>query len=224
MMTTIDKFFRFFSKTIDRQPMVSPQVSKIAVICASGLIGAYIGYKVETYFRLKTSIKIAENIIDNSMGPASDGLPTEELEYPVIEQEANPGFAGLGLGADIDNTRMTTRSVRRVKHGRKTHYVAKVVSAAKLKFGTPVRSDANILVVRRFLVAMTKAHGLRETHARQVVSIAVEMVFVYDRTELSLAELRPYLQVRGSGYWHWVLSHVGMAKPYRDVRDLFAET
>jgi len=205
------------------------QVSRtpISIIIASGIVGAcsaaYVAYKLHQYSTTKLTIKTAEKIVDNDLGPTSDGLATEELEYPELFPEEGLEYTGPGLGAELDNSRMKTRAIRRVRRGRKTFYIAKLVCAAKCKFGTPVRSEANILVIRRFLNAQTKAHGLRESHARESVMIACELVFVYDQTELALIELRPYLQIRGYGYWHWLLSSVGLVKARSTIASVFAD-
>lgn len=213
MMTPLT-LITILTKVAGRQPATHPRVSSVlatTLFTAVGVcVGIYINNRINTYYRLRDTVSVAQEVVDNDMEDNADGLPTEELEYPEVEQDVKPEFSGRGCGADIDNTRYTTRSVRKIRRGRRLHYVAKMVASAKLKFGTPVRTEANLLVVRRYLVAATKAQGLRDTHARDAVTVAIELVFVYDRVELEMRELSPYLQVRGYGYWHWILSKLGL--------------
>lgn len=71
---------------------------------------------------------------------------------------------------------------KKVKHGL---YKSYLVQKGKAQFGTPKRSAANLLVVRKFLHDVCKESGLRARHINQHLDIATEMVFIPTKSELT---------------------------------------
>ncbi len=65
-----------------------------------------------------------------------------------------------------------------------------LVQEGKAKFGTPTRSSANTLVVRKYLYDKCREHGVLARHINENLDFAVEMVFVPSENELIAAAVR----------------------------------
>jgi hypothetical protein len=59
-----------------------------------------------------------------------------------------------------------------------------LVQMAKGKFGTPKRTKANTMAVRKFMVDLCLEHGIVARHITANVDIATALVFVYSKEEL----------------------------------------
>lgn len=67
---------------------------------------------------------------------------------------------------------------------------------AKIERGTPARTEANILSVRRFIVKAMRKNCVRECDQARVIREAVEAVFVPTREDLAAARLN-------NSWWNW---------------------
>ncbi len=89
------------------------------------------------------------------------------------------------------------------------HYVLKerkrymicLIQEAKNRFGTPSRSNANLLAVRKFLNDRMVSHKLRPTHVHQMLPLAVELVFVEGESEREAIEIGNLARERGLLAW-----------------------
>lgn len=73
---------------------------------------------------------------------------------------------------------------------------------AKNRFGTPSRTNANVLAVRKFLNDKMASHKLRPTHINKVLPLAVELVFVTSSSEEEAIEIGRL--ARKEGLFAWV--------------------
>jgi len=91
-----------------------------------------------------------------------------ELQDVIAEEE------------EIPDAPMAARK-KRVRHGLFRSYL---VQQGKAKFGTPRRSAANMLVVRKHLLDVCVDAGLITRHINQHLDIATALVFVPSEAEL----------------------------------------
>jgi RNase P/RNase MRP subunit POP5 len=108
----------------------------------------------------------------------------------VIEQSVEE-FA-TGVMANIDGDDLVEEEdepefynpVR--KQGR---FVAKVVTMAKANFGSCVKSEANRLMVRKFMLDLMRERGMRCTHITQHLDICVALFFVPSNAQIVAAQI-----------------------------------
>lgn len=83
---------------------------------------------------------------------------------------------------------VTENPRKRVKH----HGLFRnfLVVSGRAKFGCPVRSGANLLVVRKFLYDVCTEHGVLARHIAQNLDFAVELVFVPTSADLLARAVR----------------------------------
>lgn len=65
-----------------------------------------------------------------------------------------------------------------------------LVRCGQAKFGTPLRNEANRLVIRKFLYDLCVDRGLLARHIGDHLDIATEMVFIPSRAQLTAAAIR----------------------------------
>jgi hypothetical protein len=84
--------------------------------------------------------------------------------------------------SEIPNISEPTKTTRKAKHGLFKSYL---VQKGKAKFGTPMRSPANLMVVRKYLHDICVEAGLIPRHILQHLDISVELVFIHSRQEIT---------------------------------------
>ncbi len=86
-------------------------------------------------------------------------------------------------------------------------WAARLATEYKLEFGIPSRTVANRMVVRENLFKRLQKRNTRHRHMRCVLPLAIELVFLKDRSELELDELmrQPEMRTRAvqsvTPYW-----------------------
>lgn len=103
----------------------------------------------------------------------------------TVDEVEDLGVEGVG----VEQT-----PVWRVTPGNENRFIATVVLAAKVKFGTPKQDKPDIaasnrLVVRRFCSDLMAERGMRPTHIAQFIDIIVEMVFIPSTKEIVAKQL-----------------------------------
>jgi hypothetical protein len=93
---------------------------------------------------------------------------------------------------EMDNTPTKEKRHRRLPRGRKhtINYVALVVCEIKNKIGLPEDNAANRMVAMRIGRTIMESHGVRPSHINQVLSTAVELVFIPNDAEVFSAMVR----------------------------------
>lgn len=91
---------------------------------------------------------------------------------------------------DIDNMGSTRKS---------GPFIAYIVVQAKAEFGLLKRLEANRLMVRKFLLELMKAQGMRPTHIAQHLDIAVAMVFVPSDSDIIAHKINATREVYDRG-------------------------
>lgn len=66
----------------------------------------------------------------------------------------------------------------------RTVFQAKLVRIAKAEFGPLRRTEANRLMVRKYLRDTMREHGLRPSHISKHLDVVVRMVFIPSRAEI----------------------------------------
>ncbi len=135
------------------------------------IIGCKIAHYVWTCWRRKESA--TEKYIRKAEAVVTLAAITEDLELEledVLEEELEP--------APVPGV----KRAKRVKHGLFRSYL---VQQGKAKFGTPKRSTANVLVVRKYLADVCFEAGLLTRHTLQHLDIATALVFVPSKAELT---------------------------------------
>lgn len=90
----------------------------------------------------------------------------------------------------LEQSGITERRVRSLQACRRASYLRALVAEAKVRFGTPLNTNANRVTVRRFIAAKMEGHGLRPTHINQNIDLIVEAVFVRSDRERYARRMR----------------------------------
>lgn len=69
------------------------------------------------------------------------------------------------------------------------HAVVTFALHAKAKFGLQERSEANRVVVRRFIYSEMVSHGMRPTHIAKIIDLATLLTFVPTDTDVRVAQM-----------------------------------
>lgn len=146
------------------------------VVCVVCLFVLFKVYKVLEYLVLKWWNK----------GPSAAQMYILEAERQINDMEMNDDM-GAEL-TDDDYFVDAKAEFKKVKHhGLFRNYL---VSCGRAKFGSPSRTNANLLVVRKFLYDCCKEHGVLPRHIQTNLDFAVEMIFMPSREELLARAVR----------------------------------
>lgn len=104
----------------------------------------------------------------------------------------------------------------RVRLGHGMGFLAAVVNSAQNEFGCPTRSEANMLVVRKYVKDLMVARGMRPTHIARHIDLVVSLVFVPNDRQIQARryfaseawkrsrEEYDYETPREVSWWRWV--------------------
>jgi hypothetical protein len=87
-------------------------------------------------------------------------------------------------GEDIDPVLEGEADVKKVARKHKGSFRTYLVQMGKAKFGTPTQTEANRLVVRKYLYDLCRERGLVARHIVDHLDMATALVFVPSREEL----------------------------------------
>jgi len=130
-----------------------------------------------------------------------DSAASEDIDLKVP-----PGPNGL---TESNPNRCILDAAGRPYSTRITHFRAHLLSIARTEFGLPKYTEANILVVRRFLLNYCREHGVRPTHIGNHLIVVVPLVFIPGREDTHLKEVMASPEVLQlfnnyeSTYWSW---------------------
>lgn len=90
-------------------------------------------------------------------------------------------------------------------------YISALVCECKNRFGTPERTNANKLAVRKFALDRMTSHGLRPTHIHQVLPMVVELTFCVSESERVAAMYSEAARSAeaGGGAVNWIIRACG---------------
>lgn len=136
----------------------------------------------------------------NALGPVGASVDFDDEEEEV-EAEAPTRMTPTSQVPSADEvqravmkagTVVLSQEVREVRNHytlrSRNLYVAALVAETKNRFGTPERTSANRLAVRKFALDKMTAHGLRPTHIAQALPLVVELTFCQSDAEMDAAE------------------------------------
>lgn len=107
---------------------------------------------------------------------------------PAIEPPQVAATALVGV-AEYNHAPVATDLHRNVARRNRRKYCNLVVAECKVQFGTPRRTVANKLAVRRTAVKLMKSHGVRPSHINVMIPKIVELVFLPNKHELAAAKM-----------------------------------
>lgn len=142
-------------------------VSTAAVVVVAGQVA----FKWIKYWYTKKTV--AEKYIE---------LANDELK--LIERCDDYHRIPVDIDEVIEDIDIEPREKKRTKVKHRGLFRSFLVQTGKAKFGTPVRTAANKLCVRKFLYDQCIASGLLARHIVENLDFAVEAVFVPSRVEL----------------------------------------
>jgi len=146
------------------------------------------------------AINLADPLLGNEnalvqQGAQEEPMPHDHLVAPI--QEVNP------IG-ELDNNYSRPRNRNR--------YVKVLLQMVKGRFGTPTDSDANRLVIRRFLHDYMTKRRNRPSVISKTIPQVVELSFLPDRDEVDLriCSTHPLIVERKAyrhrGWWSWLFA------------------
>lgn len=90
---------------------------------------------------------------------------------------------------------LPARCLRGHTKRRRRDLISNMAAEAKQKFPLIRKSEANYLVVRRFIYDRLKEHGVRVSHIKTVLPLAIELAFVPDESEIEAIQFAASAQV-----------------------------
>jgi len=152
----------------------------------------------------KTAVKLAGCTTHYFSGDELDQIPDYEIAFgdfpavkavpsrPRVDLDDDESDSDDGIDMDssitIESQTLVIPAIRTIR--KRARYLQAVVQAAKNKFGTPERTGANLLVVRKFLFDQMTAHKLRPTAIHEHIASCVELVFILSDAEYAASRLR----------------------------------
>lgn len=121
------------------------------------------------------------------------------LQFGTINEvlpEPEFGTIGTVLGATVlvgprpskpSQARPNRPKKRAVEH--RSRIVREAAAAAKVKFGLPKATEANLLVVSKYIRDWLDDHGVRPTHIEGITPHAVALVFIPTRADIEMKEM-----------------------------------
>lgn len=112
------------------------------------------------------------------------------MDFVAAEFVGNGDLIGMGPQSDADSNTLSNAEVEfdlekvNVKLHRRIHrrhampYAAVVLAEVRTRFGTPIRSAANELAVRRYARDIMIKHGLRPTHTVKLLPYICRVAFI----------------------------------------------
>ncbi len=123
-------------------------------------------------------------ILDSNSGLGMEYVTTS------LELEGNQRVEGPeGLEYSLETSPVVCKQHRRVKKYNRIPYMTSVVAEVKVRFGTPTRTQSNEKAVHRYASEIMRKHGLRPTHARQLLPSIVAASFIPDKWEVKAAKM-----------------------------------
>lgn len=101
---------------------------------------------------------------------------------------AQPELLTMDDATEVVDIAPTAESKRRVRH--RGLFRSYLVQQGKAKFGTPARTKANELVVRKYLYDECRACGLLPRHITMNLDFALEVIFMPSRDEILAKAVR----------------------------------
>jgi len=124
----------------------------------------------------------------------SKEVPTDELRgihLPSVakcdittEEEKRNVRSVVAPHVTLQSGTSVVQNTRQVDAKKSGAYIQSVVAEVKNRFGSPERTPANVLSVRRFANDVMQRHGLRPTHVAQNLPMVVALTFMKSDTEL----------------------------------------
>lgn len=206
-----------------------PLVPKVGLLAA----GAYAGYRCWSVHRLMRraayvreflceSDDLAEDFVVNSEDVRSAWMADYLAECEVkVSVESNqddggsedpplpskqPKLAESVVKYNAENREVVEHMV--VDH--KKRYMRSIIAEAKVRFGKPERTGANLLAVRKFAGDAMRKHRVRPTHVARMLPLVVECVFMESDSERDARKLVEAVQgVSGAKWWRTLNWMVG---------------
>jgi hypothetical protein len=107
--------------------------------------------------------------------------------------QARPDDSSTVVEDDVGSVlKRQVEKVEQVRKHRRVHsplpFVAAIIAEIKCQMGLPKRTEANMLVVRRMANNLCIERRVRPTHAKEIISLVVALVFIPDASDVA-AEL-----------------------------------
>jgi hypothetical protein len=106
-------------------------------------------------------------------------------DHIALMEKIDDVSCNFGVDDYFEDAKSEFKKVRH--HGLFKNYL---VSCGRAKFGSPIRNNANLLVVRKFLYDVCKEHGVLPRHIQANLDFAVELVFMPSKDELLARAVR----------------------------------
>lgn len=121
-----------------------------------------------------------------------DGDAGHGMEYvsTILEKEGSQRVEGPeGLEYVLETSPVMVKHHRRVHKHNRIPYMTSIVAEVKMRFGTPQKTLSNEKAVHRYASELMRKHGLRPTHARQMLPLVVAASFIPDKWEVKASQL-----------------------------------
>jgi hypothetical protein len=178
-------------KAISKPTLVSAVADSVINIARGSLVatsvGVFIGgvwylYARERWWPSHAAEERASILLSDDVGGHEDAIGIEDLMESL---PADPTYnAAPGQVAE-----------RTVLARRRSQFVAYCIRKTKFKFGLLRRTEANRLMVRKFVVDIMVERGVRDSHIYNQVDDVTELTFVPNEADVIRAEMRSAHQV-----------------------------
>lgn len=121
-------------------------------------------------------------------GDIDEVLPAIEAAGAIVAPEAPP--CGRQLGDEPPaRDHQTAQKLRKRKKSDVARMVRLASAAARAKFGLPKATEANLLVVGKFIRDWLEDYGMRPTHIAGIAPLATSLTFIPSRSDVLMRQM-----------------------------------
>lgn len=212
------------TKIIPAIKILAPIMPKVSILA----LGAYTGYRCWKLHQLSKQAAFAADLLQSSDHLAEDYITVDEqvraawFEEYLAEmgevfmpgQEVEEKEEPVGIVPLKDSNVVYDCEDRKVVEHLTVHerprYMQAVIAEAKVRFGKPERTSANLLAVRKFVGDTMRKHRVRPTHVARMTPIVVECVFMESAAEKEAREMVIAVHaLSGAKWWRTLRWMVG---------------
>lgn len=213
------------TKIIPAIKCLAPIMPKVSIVA----LGVYAGYRCWRLHNLSKQAAFAADLLQSCDHLAEDYITTDELvraawfeEYlsevgevvnhrDVVVEEVGEPVAVVPLkDSKVQYDAEDRKVVEHLTVYERPRYMQAVIAEAKVRFGKPERTSANVLAVRKFVGDTMRKHRVRPTHVARMTPIVVECVFMESAAETEAREMVQAVHaLSGAKWWRTMRWMVG---------------
>nr|WPR18226.1 MAG: RNA-dependent RNA polymerase [Chemarfal virus 46] len=203
------------SKIIPAIKFLCPVMPKVALVAC----GAYAGYRCWKLHQLSRQAAFAADLLQPCDSLAEEFVECDdsvrqawfedyqreigEVIMPRQPQDENEDPVPVVALKDsrIEYCSEARKVAEHYTVTERPRYMQAVIAEAKVRFGKPDRTSANVLAVRKFVGDAMRKHRVRPTHVARMAPIVVECVFMESAVEREARDMVEAVHALSGAKW-----------------------